>query len=66
MLHGPRFDGGMLGSGMATVKKTMPVLAEQTTNQDGSITVRALSIADGQEIGVETAGKILGMGRDSI
>lgn len=45
---------------MATTKKTLAVLAEQTTNPDGSITIRPVALADGREIGTGEAAKILG------
>ena len=33
---------------MATTKKTLSVLAVQTTNADGSITIRPIALADGR------------------
>jgi hypothetical protein len=51
---------------MATTKKTLAVVAEQTTNPDGSITIRALELADGRDIGTKAAAKLLGTGPDLI
>lgn len=46
---------------MAAIKKTLAILAEQTTNADGSITVRPIAVADGREIGTGEAAKLLGL-----
>lgn len=51
---------------MATTRKTLAMTAEQTTNADGSITIRAVALADEREIRTAGAAKILGVGRDLI
>ncbi len=46
---------------MGTIKKTVTMTAEQTTNADGSITIRATAIADDREIDAGEAGRMLGI-----
>lgn len=45
---------------MAAKKKTLAILAEQTENPDGSITIRAKALADHREIGAGEAAEMLG------
>lgn len=42
------------------------MLAEQTTNADGTITTRPIALADGREIGAAEAAKILGFSKETI
>ncbi len=51
---------------MATTKKTLAILAEQTKNADGTITIRAIALADGREIGTGEAAKILSFSKETI
>ena len=51
---------------MATTRKTLAILAEQTTNADGTITIRPIALADGREIGAAEAAKILGFWNETI
>ena len=45
---------------MAQIKKTLAMVAFQTVNPDGSITIRAKELADHREIGSKEAAEILG------
>lgn len=51
---------------MATTKKTLSVLAAQTTNADGTIIIRPIALADEREIGAAEAAKILGFSKETI
>lgn len=51
---------------MATTKKTLAMTAVQTTNADGSITIRPTAIVDGREIGTKEAMKMFGLSDETI
>lgn len=51
---------------MAMKKTTLAMRAEQTTNADGSITIRPVAMADGRDIRSGKAAEMLGVCRETI
>lgn len=51
---------------MTKRKAPVVMIAEQTRNADGSITIRPVAVVDDRDIGTGEAAKMLGLGKDSI